>query len=362
VLVADWMSTACSTQAVALRSKVRLRKPPGDELSVFRALRRRVRIVVRQAYFCIDDDSEAYISQNERRRVCWYRSERTQTALDGRHDAAGDTVTEGLVSRGLVDRCTAPIGLVVPVDVIAVGGTVAAGKRYPVLYLFDGQMLFDRCTSQPFPDEWHVDQTLTDLIAKKAVDPLIVVGIDNAGSDRSDEYSRYGAIANAPQKLSAFMMTEVLPLIDGRYRTVSDRAHRGVGGASLASVAALTLLLDQPDTFGLGLLESTSLQNGNGRVLQETSPVVQGPLRISIGVGTAEVPPTEAAAHGFPDFDDAFVAMSQTLAENLKRSLMNHPEVKLTIEQGGQHQPRYWSERFGLAVSFLFPTETESKK
>jgi len=121
------------------------------------------------------------------------------------------------------------------------------------------------------------------------------------------------------------------------------------------------LLLDQPDTFGLGLLESTSLQNGNGRVLQETSRVAQGPMRVSIGVGTAEVPPAEAAAHGFPYFDEAFVAMSQTLAENLKRSLMNRPEVKLTVEQGGQHQPKYWSERFGPAVSFLFPPETEIK-
>lgn len=239
---------------------------------------------------------------------------------------------------------------------------VAAAKRYPVLYLFDGQMLFDRCTSQPFPDEWHVDEIMTDLIVKKRVEPLIVVGIDNAGPDRTDEYSRYGAVANAPQKLSAFMTTEVLPLIDGRYRTISDRAHRGAGGASLASIAALTLLLDQPDTFGLGLLESTSLQNGNGRVLQETSKVVQGPLRVSIGVGTAEVPPTEAAAHGFPYFDEAFVAMSQTLAENLKKSLMNHPEVKLTVEQGGQHQPKYWSKRFGPAVSFLFPSEAEIKK
>jgi enterochelin esterase-like enzyme len=239
----------------------------------------------------------------------------------------------------------------------------AAAKRYPVLYLFDGQMLFDRCTSQPFPDEWHVDETLTDSIAKKTVRPLIVVGIDNAGpGHREDEYSRYSAMADAPQKLSAFMMTEVLPLIDGRYRTISDRANRGVGGASLASLAALTLLLDRPDTFGLGLLESTSLQNGNGRLLQETSPVVQGPLRVSIGVGTAEVPPAEAAAHGFPYFDDAFVAMSQKLAENLKKSLMNHPKVKLTVEPGGQHQPRYWSERFGPAVSFLFPPDTEVKK
>ena len=164
-------------------------------------------------------------------------------------------------------------------------------------------------------------------------------------------------MADAPQKLSAFMTIEVLPLIDLRYRTISDRTHRGVGGASLGSLAALTLLLDQPDTFGLGLLESTSLQNGNGRVLQETSPLVQGPLRVSIGVGTTEVPPAEAAAHGFPYFDEAFVAMSRTLAENMKKSLMNHPEVKLTVQQGGQHQSKYWSERFGPAVSFLFPPE-----
>jgi hypothetical protein len=108
---------------------------------------------------------------------------------------------------------------------------VAAAKRYPVLYLFDGQMLFDRCTSKPFPDEWRVDETMTELIAKKRVEPLIVVGIDNAGPNRTDEYSRYSAVANAPQKLSAFMMTEVLPLIDGRYRTIGDRAHRGVESA-----------------------------------------------------------------------------------------------------------------------------------
>jgi enterochelin esterase-like enzyme len=235
-----------------------------------------------------------------------------------------------------------------------------SAKRYPVLYLFDAQDLFDRCTSRPGQDEWHVDETLTDLIARKAVQPLIVVGIDNSGpGHREDEYSRYSAMADAPQKLSAFMTIEVLPLIDLRYRTISDRTHRGVGGASLGSLAALTLLLDQPDTFGLGLLESTSLQNGNGRVLQETSPLVQGPLRASIGVGTTEVPPAEAAAHGFPYFDDAFVAMSRTLAENMKKSLMNHPEVKLTVQQGGQHQSKYWSERFGPAISFLFPPESQ---
>jgi hypothetical protein len=65
---------------------------------------------------------------------------------------------------------------------------------------------------------------------------------------------------------------------------------------------------------------------------------------------------------GLPYFDEAFVEMSHTLAENLKKSLMNRPEVKLTLEQGGQHQSKYWSECFGPAVSFLFPSETEIQK
>jgi hypothetical protein len=85
-------------------------------------------------------------------------------------------------------------------------------------------------------------------------------------------------------------------------------------------------------------------------------------MRVSIGLGTAGVPPTEAAAYGFPYFDEAFVATSQTLAENLKKSLMNRPEVTLTLQQGGQHQPKCWSERFGPAVSFLLPPETGRNK
>ena len=54
--------------------------------------------------------------------------------------------------------------------------------------------------------------------------------------------------------------------------------------------------------------------------------------------------------------------MSRALAENMKKSLMNHPEVKLTVEPDGQHQVRYWGERFGPAVTFLFPPESRTTK
>lgn len=64
-------------------------------------------------------------------------------------------------------------------------------KTYPVLYLFDGQMLFDRCTAPGQLAEWRVDETLTDLIAHGVIPPMIVVGIDNAGAQRNHEYQPY---------------------------------------------------------------------------------------------------------------------------------------------------------------------------
>jgi enterochelin esterase-like enzyme len=68
----------------------------------------------------------------------------------------------------------------------------ASAKRYPVLYLFDAQDLFDRCTARPGQDEWHVDETLRDLIARKAVQPLIVVGIDNSGPGHRERMNTPG--------------------------------------------------------------------------------------------------------------------------------------------------------------------------
>lgn len=62
-------------------------------------------------------------------------------------------------------------------------------KKYPVLYLNDGQNLFDVSTSIFNPMEWKVDETVLDLIKKQEIEPLIIVGIDNAGKrDRPNEY------------------------------------------------------------------------------------------------------------------------------------------------------------------------------
>ena len=67
---------------------------------------------------------------------------------------------------------------------------VNAQKHYPVLYMLDGEKLFDACTST-FHHEWQIDETLTKLIGDGAIEPIIVVGIDSPGDRRGDEYIPY---------------------------------------------------------------------------------------------------------------------------------------------------------------------------
>jgi enterochelin esterase-like enzyme len=237
-----------------------------------------------------------------------------------------------------------------------------ASKTYPVLYLFDAQMLFDRCTAPGQLAEWRVDESLADLIGHGVMPPIIVVGVDNAGAHRNHEYQPYPnplLASNDPQGLEGdripnFLAEDVLPFVSAHYRISKNRNETGIGGSSAGAVAALVALIRRPDLFGLGLLESTSLQFGNGQLIRETSPILRGPSRVSIGVGTAELEPDIAKALGVPEFNASIVQLSQTLAANFKAAMFNHPDVKLTIQQGAHHGTEYWGERFPEAVTFLF--------
>lgn len=237
-----------------------------------------------------------------------------------------------------------------------------ASKTYPVLYLFDAQMLFDRCTAPGQLAEWRVDETLADLIGHGVIPPIIVVGIDNAGAQRNHEYQPYPnplLASNDPQGLAgdripSFLAEDVLPFVSAHYRISKNRNETGIGGSSAGAVAALVALIRRPDLFGLGLFESTSLQFGNGQLIRETSPILRGPSRVSVGVGTAELEHDIANALGVPDFNASIVQLNQTLAANFKAAMFNHPDVKLTIQQGAHHGTEYWGERFPGAVTFLF--------
>jgi predicted alpha/beta superfamily hydrolase len=235
-----------------------------------------------------------------------------------------------------------------------------AQTTYSVLYMFDGTWLFDRCTAPGTQGEWKIDETLTDLIAKHEVEPIIVVGIDS-NQHRDSELAPFGnpLFFGQPKaflgaRVPEFLTDEVLPYIAAHYRVKKGREHTGVGGSSLGGVAALTALLKRPDIFGIGLLESTSMQYGNGELLRETTPVVIGSVRVSIGVGTAELG-NDAKMLGVPNYDEAFVAMNRQLADNLKAALANKPQVLFTVQPNANHGATAWGSRFPAAIKFLYP-------
>ena len=227
-----------------------------------------------------------------------------------------------------------------------------AKRVYSVLYMMDGGGNFSGC-KDGHVSGWQIDRTLTRLIAAGSVEPIIVVAIDSGKGKgrRAEEYVPFVVHDGGPNVqgdlFPDFMVKEVLPLIAAAYRVSPKREHRGIGGSSYGSVAALNTLIQRPDAFGLGLLESTSLQVGNGKMLDRTKSLKQGPVRVSIGVGDVEAGKDSPTSINFAKF-------SKELAANMEAA-KNHPKVLFTETPGGKHDQKSWGARFPAAVQFVFP-------
>ena len=241
-----------------------------------------------------------------------------------------------------------------------------AKRKYPTLYMLDGQTLFDECTAFHGEHELQIDETVTKLIEEHTIPAMIVVGVDST-HHRDYEYSPYPSPITDPdapvpigKRLPHFFADEVIPFVSARYRVSDDPRHTGIGGVSLGGAAALYLGLNRPDLFGLMLLQSPSLLLGNGQFLRDTSFLVQGPDRVSIGVGTTEM--------DFPNIEEwltpkrltraeaepGIVAMTQALASNLKSAYINHPKVQLIVEPNANHSSKFWARRMPDAIKFLY--------
>jgi enterochelin esterase-like enzyme len=171
-----------------------------------------------------------------------------------------------------------------------------AARKYPTLYMLDGQNAFDQCTTFKGEQELQIDETVTRLIAEHKLPPMIVVGVDSAhGEGRDFEYEAWkDPLTDANQKepdgkeLPSFFGTELIPYVSSRYRVTDDAAHIGIGGTSVGAFAALYVALNRPDLFGLALAESPDLWLGNGQLLRDTTLLLRAPDRVAIGVGATE--------------------------------------------------------------------------
>src|SRR5437016_657761 len=142
-------------------------------------------------------------------------------------------------------------------------------KRYPVLYLHDGQNVFDAATSFSGV-EWGVDETAERLIKENLIEPLIIVAIANMGEQRIHEYAPTPGVIDArpkrkkrskglARKYGHFLMDELKPYIDRKYRTNPGPEFTGLGGSSLGGLVTLAIGILYPQAFRRPLVMSPSI-------------------------------------------------------------------------------------------------------
>jgi predicted alpha/beta superfamily hydrolase len=227
-------------------------------------------------------------------------------------------------------------------------------RRYPVLYLLDGQNLFDACLSDVSHAEWQVDETVYRLIREKAIPEIIVVGIDHAGVKRAYEFLPYRDYAGNPDRVEEpagkrfpdFLATEVLPFVNKEYRTLTGHGNTGLGGSSYGGVATLYGLMARPQTFGFGLIESPTIWVGMGQLIRDTSPLVAFPKKVFMGFGAAELPEGEGKAKG--------LAFLDTVVANFRAAGYDESGFRYVLEQDAKHTESAWAKRLPDALKFLF--------
>jgi len=225
-----------------------------------------------------------------------------------------------------------------------------AARQYPVLYLNDGQNLFEPATSFNGV-EWQVDETADRLIREQVIAPMIIVGIDNTGKDRLREYMPHRSFQPMMLRVQgtrypSFLIKEVMPFVARHYRLASGPRNTGLGGSSLGALIALYTVAVSPGIFGRLLLESPSLWASNRQIIRQSRTVRRWPERVFLATGSAEA--------GREDRDRSMVDDVQELAAILHRGGLDARHLRLVVEQGASHHESEWARRFPDALSFLF--------
>jgi predicted alpha/beta superfamily hydrolase len=225
-----------------------------------------------------------------------------------------------------------------------------AGRRYPVLYLNDGQNLFEPSTSFTGVD-WQVDETGDRLIREGAVPPMILVGIDNAGRDRIREYMPHRSLQPMMMRVRGsrypdFLFKDVMPFVGRKYRVASGAENTGLGGSSLGALISLYTVQVRPGMIGRLLLESPSLWASSRQLIRDSRGIKRWPERIFLATGTAEA--------GRQDRDQSQVDDVRELAAILRRAGLDSKRLMLMIDDGASHHESAWARRFPQALEFLF--------
>ena len=218
-------------------------------------------------------------------------------------------------------------------------------KRYPVLYMHDGQNLFDAATSS-FGTEWRVDETINSLVPSGQMDEVIVVGVYNT-ANRIYEYTpccdpSYGG--GGADLYERFLIDTVKPYIDQTYRTLSAKANTGIMGSSLGGLVSCYIARRNPAVFSkTGCMSSSFWWNAEAFTKQVEQSTVKVPIRFYIDAGTVN--------DGLPQTQRMDTALR---ADGYVQGV----DLNFVTAQGASHNEASWAARVGTPLSFLYPWQS----
>lgn len=232
-----------------------------------------------------------------------------------------------------------------------------SNKSYPVVYMHDGQNLFDNNSS--FSGEWSADETMNKLFRDKSLG-LIVVGIDNGGDKRLDEYSpwtndKYGG--GEGNDYIKFITNTLKPYIDSNYNTLTDKANTAIIGSSMGGLISHYAALKYPNIFGKAAVFSPSFWFAPDKVFEFSSAnAMQSDSKLYYLAGGKE-----GVKAGFDEISETVKDMNQ-MVKVLKDHGFKAENMQSKIVPEGKHNEKFWSEEFEEAILWLFPEAVKQRE
>jgi predicted alpha/beta superfamily hydrolase len=224
---------------------------------------------------------------------------------------------------------------------------------YPVLYLHDGQNLFDAGTS--FAGEWQVDETM-EALSRQGLE-AIIVGIPNAGKDRMEEYSPFHQPSHGGgrgDQYLDFVVNTVKPLVEAEFRARPGREHTGIMGSSLGGLISLYAFFRHPEIFGFAGAMSPSFWFAGGAIYPYIQAAPFHPGRIYLDAGTREHGEKKGRWPSIAIRSRRYYAGIRRMQRILvKKGYRPRQHLLYVEEKWAHHEESAWARRLPKAIRFF---------
>ncbi|MFK7782997.1 TIM-barrel domain-containing protein [Psychroserpens sp.] len=231
-----------------------------------------------------------------------------------------------------------------------------SNKSYPVVYMHDGQNLFDNKTS--YSGEWNADETMNRLFRDKNVG-LIIVGIDNGGDNRLDEYSpwknnKYGG--GEGDAYLEFITKTLKPYVDNNYKTLIDKANTAIIGSSMGGLISHYAGLKYPEIFGkIGVYSPAFWFAPEIKQYTKLHGNVSDTKMYFLAGGN------EGSNAGFEEINQTVKDMNQVI-DILKDQGFNLKNINSKVVPEGKHNEELWRTNFEQTILWLFPESIKERE